>query len=687
MLAIQTTLVPASEKIIADHKRILRRESRVVARSWECAPPPCGLKINLFLRMLFQTFYNWIKYKTLPPSFLARNRLHIERNSQRARITAQLGETFKSAKWSLFTQLNLKKSFKPLLQSDLAPLYLLLGLFLMLLFGAARYSPEITFLFWVNVDIFDYYFTFLVWFFFFALSLASSNMYSFLFFNNFANPAPRATPRIAPAAVKDFFFKEKSGAALPDLGWVAHAWLTKQNRAEDSDRLVDALFAISGSPEQWQRYYALFPYLYKINYLNGLFALNTRDLKMHVATLLATAPALRLINLPIDPNEVFRVKLGLWYTLAQERPHFTQKLKISQTSSPFFNKNAFVKSIFVATAHAQDDSFLAEKPSALFSSHLTRSRLNYWTASRPTAAAFPALISNDISASKAHRWLYRYYLLNRKLFKNSQKMTQFKSLIGANSMGASFFFRNLWNTCYLSSDFNFKHFTQITRNNAYKAPAAFPPFSQNEFVVNAGAPDNLFFFKFIENSYFWLAKRAFFFNSSRSYTLVYAPTYAAVLPPSSLVDSCGATTQRAAFTRAYALTRVLPNFLTYSAELTHTSHAPSHALPALSFSDLSLSTPSADFFSMRSLRLFSALAHNDFNGNRLFFFNYLTAVRQTPSLSPNKMLVRQTLPTLTRDKGLRLLFRENFLSAKNAQRFFTQCERDVLLLPVLFKNK
>jgi hypothetical protein len=62
--------------------------------------------------MLFQALYNWIKYKSLPPSFLFKNRLFIERNSQRPRITARLGSTFKASKWSLFSQINVTKKTK-----------------------------------------------------------------------------------------------------------------------------------------------------------------------------------------------------------------------------------------------------------------------------------------------------------------------------------------------------------------------------------------------------------------------------------------------------------------------------------------------------------------------------------------------------------------------------------------------
>jgi hypothetical protein len=49
--------------------------------------------------MLFQRLYNWIKYKTLPSSFLFKNRLFIERDSKHRRVLSNFGLSFRNSKW------------------------------------------------------------------------------------------------------------------------------------------------------------------------------------------------------------------------------------------------------------------------------------------------------------------------------------------------------------------------------------------------------------------------------------------------------------------------------------------------------------------------------------------------------------------------------------------------------------
>jgi len=57
--------------------------------------------------ILFNTFYNWIKYKTLPPSVLFKNRLYIERDSKHRRVMTNMGTSFRSSKWTSYNRQNI----------------------------------------------------------------------------------------------------------------------------------------------------------------------------------------------------------------------------------------------------------------------------------------------------------------------------------------------------------------------------------------------------------------------------------------------------------------------------------------------------------------------------------------------------------------------------------------------------
>ena len=59
--------------------------------------------------MLFNRVFNWIKYKTLPPSILFLNRLFVERDSKHRRLTSNLGLTFRNSKWSMYARTNINE--------------------------------------------------------------------------------------------------------------------------------------------------------------------------------------------------------------------------------------------------------------------------------------------------------------------------------------------------------------------------------------------------------------------------------------------------------------------------------------------------------------------------------------------------------------------------------------------------
>ena len=59
--------------------------------------------------MLFNRVFNWIKYKTLPPSILFLNRLFVERDSKHRRLTSNLGLTFRNSKWSMYARTNISE--------------------------------------------------------------------------------------------------------------------------------------------------------------------------------------------------------------------------------------------------------------------------------------------------------------------------------------------------------------------------------------------------------------------------------------------------------------------------------------------------------------------------------------------------------------------------------------------------
>jgi hypothetical protein len=127
------------------------------------------------------------------------------------------------------------------------------------------------------------------------------------------------------------------------------------------------------------------------------------------------------------------------------------------------------------------------------------------------------LLRTSATIAKANRWLFKYWTINRKFYKNTRKFTIFKSLIS--STPAPAFNRNLWNTQFFT---NFKNFSNLmlTTSLLNKNKLNFYDFNfngkrSNDLFTN----NNLLLetsFDLFEKSYFWLNKRFFFFNSLKN---------------------------------------------------------------------------------------------------------------------------------------------------------------------------
>jgi hypothetical protein len=63
---------------------------------------------------MFKILYNWLKFKTLPPSILFTNRLYLERESKTRKITTNLGLTFRNSKWSEYLRTDINPNLKSL---------------------------------------------------------------------------------------------------------------------------------------------------------------------------------------------------------------------------------------------------------------------------------------------------------------------------------------------------------------------------------------------------------------------------------------------------------------------------------------------------------------------------------------------------------------------------------------------
>jgi hypothetical protein len=365
--------------------------------------------------MLFKNLYTWIKYKTLPQSFLFKNRLFLERNSQSKRILNNFTWTFRSSKWT-GTQL----STIPMSLKYFFSLYVLsfvsfiLGISLFFFFYKNFFFfwffKNFFFFFWFSLDLIYYIFIYISWL---VISVAS-NLVNLIYWNNTKLIPSSKTGLFNNAPVKlDCLNVFLTGRGDGLLGY-GESFLSTTTPADSS---LPKLFRSTGF----------------LNFLmfKDLFSKNSLDLKMSNYSLILNISEKRNINKLYNGVNFF------------------------------------------------DSSFFIQLPSRIRLTEDATSNLMFYN----------ELLNSQQLINKFHinlqqfRWLYKYSLLHRGVFKNSAIFN--KNFLNLDPcITKSSFTRNLW--LATASDF-----LQVSNLNNLQA-----------------SPLNLTF-----SSFTWYTKRAFFFNS------------------------------------------------------------------------------------------------------------------------------------------------------------------------------
>jgi hypothetical protein len=197
------------------------------------------------------------------------------------------------------------------------------------------------------------------------------------------------------------------------------------------------------------------------------------------------------------------LKIALFYSISLKKNYyFKRNERTPQKQSLLRNKNDLIFSLFSGTRRDANCSPVLPVAQPFLLEKFTRTSANFYTAGAVWGAMFPFFVKNDITAAKTHRWLYKYFLLNRKVAKNSQKFTHLKTTLGATALDASTLSRNLWNACYLTNQSSFANFSQNFLQifeNFKEFTAHFSGLASNAVVSKK---NNLTSLNYLEHSYF-----------------------------------------------------------------------------------------------------------------------------------------------------------------------------------------
>ena len=437
--------------------------------------------------MIFKRLYNWIKFKTLPPSVLFKNRLYIERDSKTRRITSNLGLTFRNSKWTNYARtdinLNLKTQF---LNSFYVVIFTLLLLF-WVVNGSSFYNTDLInndllFLMWYLKDICLYYC--------FSLLTLATFLMTFLFekfYTTFSGWLFTKNLQTNNAS-------SRTQVSIPSnhYKYVYYNWLLQSKTSWDVSH--QHLFKSLEHSKNDPRYLQL---LFQIN--NCLSRLDIQ-LEMSTATKVSSSFSTLDQNFKLlsKQNQSQNNTKSSWtpsLTLLTSRFHWnlSNLLTILNTSNKEvlnFNDSFYITQL----------NFMQLNSSLLFNNYFTN--LN-------------SSVVNQLETLKSHKFLYNYSFLHRKILKDSHKLTMVKRLITSGFYDSTLVTKNLW-----ASDF-FNKVTaphnllegelKILYKNLYNN-TFFSNYLMDTTKVNKTLSE-LSLFSFYEVSYFWFLKRFYLFNN------------------------------------------------------------------------------------------------------------------------------------------------------------------------------
>jgi hypothetical protein len=436
--------------------------------------------------MLFSRLYNWIKYKTLPPSVLFLNRLFVERDSKHRRVTSNLGLTFRNSKWSTYARSNINLSSR---MSYITTLLKILSVIVFIIafanFSKYYYTDSFNSLvytvFWFLSDA-DIYL---------KLVFSSSLIYSFQSFISFT------LNRLFNYDLNSSSYGTHISSASQELSIpkrlhkpVFYSWLINKPNGLSYENLFQPTNVSSSVVTKSE----VFTNLFKLTHNVGLASIDTCS-----GSLLG------------ETSTVGSNNSKFWL---QQLEQSLYSNSATSTTSSFNELNKWS----LANIAIEDNlnGNLGKNISGLFYETSTSySELAQRSLLFPEASLIRNSVNNQLSVIQWNRWLYKYNLLHRSLLKTASSITFTKRLISTGFYSSSLSTRNIWaSSAITSSKLDNSSFANLSRTlygdlNKLGNVSETSLRSSQSFL-NSNSITSL---KFYELSYYWFIKRFYIWNT------------------------------------------------------------------------------------------------------------------------------------------------------------------------------
>ena len=535
--------------------------------------------------MLFTRLYNWIKYKTLPPSVLFLNRLFVERDSKHRRVTSNLGLTFRNSKWSTYARTNINVSSRTsyiftLLKAALAFSSLVALFYFTSYFYTSPLNSVVYTTLWFLFDA-DVYL---------KLIFSSSLLCSFqLFASTLLNAAFNTLFGVTAVAT----VKENTAGSQISIPKRLHkpifyASLVNGTYSDDYSNL----FNLSASSNNAETHLDLFTNLYKSSHAINLVSSSADDLRCALQSLSTTSSNMGTQSDLSSSSTLNFNLLTLDYDLFN---------RTSPNSSSFSQETTQWVIGSIHTELTRNNFELQTVNGLFYLPNFSYSKLNRLSLLFPEASNFRNSVTDQLKVIQWNRWIYKYNILHRSLLKTASSITFTKRLLSSGFYNSSLLTNNIWAASAVNSEqLNPQSFGDITRSiygDSYKLSRSTSPLLRpTPGFYNSNALNSL---KFYEISYHWFIQRFYQLNTLNTNHVQLAK---------SLNSGSGLSVQ--AGIQAYQASQLNLNAGINAVSVSNNS---------TSQTDIYLSYVDANQFSKSKLDSMQNLAANNSSGTTVFF--------------------------------------------------------------------
>ena len=386
--------------------------------------------------MLFSRVFNWIKYKTLPPSTLFLNRLFVERDSKHRRLTSNLGLTFRNSKWSMYARTNINDVNYYSLYSYYANLVLVLSLLATVYSGFYYYDTN---------GFFDYV-KMQLWF-MFDLEVYVTTMYtmiSWLMINKSIYALYMRVLHIDNNSVSHIdtstFVINLNAKSIPKR--LYKSILYKWSNNITYNPYLSSIF----STQQWRQYSVCQKFYYHLYKLVKTVIKIDQTLNLYKSVVNTCSKRHGYVNHYLSYSKAVihshaltsSCTLSTDYTLRLLRP--TRNEQCLEFS--YWTLDSIASEWLPNSHKIVNKSFYLKQ--------LTYNKLNQFTAVYPELRLLTRNLESHVSLRSVHKWLYRYNILHRTSLRDSTQTIFTLQHLAPSFYTSTFFSRNMWTSSILS---------------------------------------------------------------------------------------------------------------------------------------------------------------------------------------------------------------------------------------------